>query len=61
MVTTDVFRQALEAYARLTIYHAGSNELLCDAIARRESELVPALVVKVPEVIPLVMVSWGFP
>lgn len=37
----------LEAYARLTIYHARSNELLCDAIARRESELVPALVVKV--------------
>ena len=37
----------LEAYARLTIYHAETNELLCDAITRRESELVPALVVKV--------------
>jgi len=36
----------LEAYARLTIYHAKTNELLCDAIVLRESELVPALVVK---------------
>ena len=40
--------QATEAYARLTIYHARTNELLCDAITGRESELVPALVVKVP-------------
>ncbi|CAK9085380.1 4 [Durusdinium trenchii] len=37
----------LEAYARLLIYHPGTLELLCDAIAAREPELVPALVVKV--------------
>eukprot|EP00435_Cladocopium_sp_Y103_P023784 s2598_g5.t2 len=43
----DQMHQAAEAYARLTIYHAQTNELLCDAITRRESELVPALVVKV--------------
>lgn len=47
----------LEAYARLTIYHAKTNELLCDAIVLRESELVPALVVKAaPETKCFVMV-----
>ncbi|CAJ1380602.1 unnamed protein product [Effrenium voratum] len=37
----------LEAYARLTIYHGETNILLCDAIVARQSDLVPALVIKV--------------
>ena len=36
----------MEAYARLTIYHGETNILLCDAIVARQSDLVPALVIK---------------
>ncbi|CAE7033645.1 unnamed protein product [Symbiodinium natans] len=36
----------LEAYARLTIYHAQTTELLCDAVVCREKDLAPPLIIQ---------------
>ena len=35
-----------KAYARLTIYHMETNQLLCDAVVAREKDLAPALIIQ---------------